>query len=404
MSKASKTKSALISSVIALVLCFTMLLGTTFAWFTDSASTSVNKIQAGTLKVDIVDENGDSLQGKTLNFVKAAGHEDEEILWEPGCTYKLPEIRIVNNGNLALKCKIFITGIDGDAELNNVIDWTIETAGETYSADTELHLAEKESVVLSLSGTMQTTADNYYQGKSMDGITITVYATQDTVEYDSEDNQYDKDATWYINKSNNKNGTVYSGEKVTLDTYLVEHKYNGNQNDGKAFYLYKGAELTLNNIDFSTTVENDEGKRHIGFYLYSGSKLTINGGNYTMDGKWDVLIWAQGGTNGERCTVTINGGNFKIKNAEWNSVIVTAYSGYGYCGSDVYITGGFFDLSEGNPNVTLQWKNDSTMTVTGGTFVNYNPADHGAVPSGYKVESNQQSDGKVWYTVVPENN
>ena len=26
-----------------------MLVGTTFAWFTDSASTAVNKIQAGTL-------------------------------------------------------------------------------------------------------------------------------------------------------------------------------------------------------------------------------------------------------------------------------------------------------------------------------------------------------------------
>ena len=55
MTNSKQTKSALFSSVVALLLCFTMLLGTTFAWFTDSASTSVNKIQAGTLDIQLLD-------------------------------------------------------------------------------------------------------------------------------------------------------------------------------------------------------------------------------------------------------------------------------------------------------------------------------------------------------------
>ena len=57
------TKRALLTSVMALVMCVVMLVGTTFAWFTDTASTGVNKIVAGNLKVDIVDKEGKSLNG-----------------------------------------------------------------------------------------------------------------------------------------------------------------------------------------------------------------------------------------------------------------------------------------------------------------------------------------------------
>ena len=53
--KGKTTKRALVTSAVSLLLCVTMLIGTTFAWFTDTASTAVNKIQSGTLLVDIVD-------------------------------------------------------------------------------------------------------------------------------------------------------------------------------------------------------------------------------------------------------------------------------------------------------------------------------------------------------------
>ena len=55
MNESTKTKKALRGSLFALFLCIVLLIGTTFAWFTDTASTGVNKIQAGNLKVDIVD-------------------------------------------------------------------------------------------------------------------------------------------------------------------------------------------------------------------------------------------------------------------------------------------------------------------------------------------------------------
>ena len=198
MTNSKQTKRALFSSVVALLLCFTMLLGTTFAWFTDSASTSVNKIQAGTLDIQLLDANGNSLEGKTLAWQKAAGHENEEVLWEPGCTYNLQTITIKNNGNLALEYKIEITGINGDAELNEAIEWTITNSNTVSDLGADHSLAVGASDTLTISGHMKEDAGNEYQGLSIDGIAITVLATQDTVEYDSYDNQYDKDATYTV--------------------------------------------------------------------------------------------------------------------------------------------------------------------------------------------------------------
>ena len=220
MTNTKSTKRALLASIMAMLLCFTMLLGTTFAWFTDSASTAVNKIQAGTLDVQLLDENGNSLEGQTLAWQKATGHESEEVLWEPGCTYKLQPITIKNAGNLALKYKVIISGINGSAKLNEVIDWTISGA----DIGTEYHLTAGASNTLTIVGHMQESAGNEYQGLSIDGIGITVVATQDTVEYDSYNKTYDTNAT-YLNTDaqannyfiSNANELVYFAKSVNVD-------------------------------------------------------------------------------------------------------------------------------------------------------------------------------------------
>ena len=222
MNNTKTTKRALLSSVLAMLICVSMLIGTTFAWFTDSASTAVNKIQAGTLKIELQyatawDASGvptawADAEGKTLNFRKAAGAAaNEAILWEPGCTYKLPELRIVNNGNLALQYKILITGIAGDAKLNEVIDWewagcSIDEngvyeprrGGDLSSGDSIFGSLKPNTITddILISGSMKKEAGNEYQGKSIDGIGITVVATQATYEKDSKDDQYDKDAQY----------------------------------------------------------------------------------------------------------------------------------------------------------------------------------------------------------------
>ena len=207
------TKRALLTSVMALVMCVVMLVGTTFAWFTDTASTAVNKIQAGNLKVDIVDKEDNSLDGKTLKFIQAVSETEkarvDNVLWEPGATFNLDSFKIVNKGNLAFKYKVVISGVDGNAKLLKAIDFSVKIGdaekvaladwdgillpeGKTATAGTKEEV--KETSLITISGTMKKEAGNEYQGLSIDGIGITVYATQYTHENDSFGNQYDADA------------------------------------------------------------------------------------------------------------------------------------------------------------------------------------------------------------------
>ena len=224
MNNKRATKRALLTSVMALVMCVVMLVGTTFAWFTDTASTGVNKIQAGNLDIELEMKNAsggwDKAEGKTLNFLQKQSDgsvkQEANILWEPGATYELPELRIVNKGNLALKYKVSINGIKGDAKLNEAIDWTITYGNESDKLTDDINgfeykmlpkaagAADYPSQTFTIKGTMKKEAGNEYQGLSIDGIGITVVATQYTYEYDSKDNLYDQDAdaTIQVNSEN----------------------------------------------------------------------------------------------------------------------------------------------------------------------------------------------------------
>ena len=205
MNTKKATKRALLTSVMALVMCVVMLVGTTFAWFTDTASTGVNKIVAGNLKVDIIGENSEN-HVSMLNFTKAAGAEGEELFWEPGCRYVTEGFRIANKGNLALKWKAQVNkgttaANEGNFNLLDVIDFYLVTkAADGTETETPLDeftgnlTAGVKSNVYYIKGVMRTTAGNDYQGLTLNGITITVYATQDTVENDSFNNQYDAGA------------------------------------------------------------------------------------------------------------------------------------------------------------------------------------------------------------------
>ena len=227
------TKRALLTSVMALVMCVVMLVGTTFAWFTDTVSTGVNKIQAGNLNVALEMWNGEKwvdAENQTLQFKVngAIPAEGTQILWEPGCTYELPKLRVVNNGNLALKYKVAITGIKGDAKLNEAIEWTI---GDIGSTDAYTKLAVDESKEFTISGKMKTEAGNEYQGLSIDGIGITVYATQDTVEYDSFNNTYDaqagEDTKFYILAEFNDLTEIPNGVKTVYVDLSGKSLQNG---------------------------------------------------------------------------------------------------------------------------------------------------------------------------------
>lgn len=255
MSNTKLTKHALIVSIMAMLLCVAMLVGTTFAWFTDTASTAVNKIQSGNLDVALEMQNSDgswaSAEGKTLTFKTADNRAAGKILWEPGCTYELPQLRVVNNGNLALKYKIQITGIQGDAKLNEVIDWTINDAAINLTE--ESLAAGQTGAAFTIKGHMQETAGNEYQGLTIDGIGITVFATQYTHESDSYDNQYDKYAQYGERTVKNEapvvgtNGTyglVDSG-RDNINTKNVTYSIPAGNYDGGFYTQHFGINSTF---------------------------------------------------------------------------------------------------------------------------------------------------------------
>ena len=104
------TKKALISSAVSLVLCFSMLLGTTYAWFTDSVTSANNVIQTGTLDIAMYwadgDENPDTASWKDAS----EGAIFNSTVWEPGYI-AARHIKIANEGTLSLKYKLFIVDV-----------------------------------------------------------------------------------------------------------------------------------------------------------------------------------------------------------------------------------------------------------------------------------------------------
>ncbi len=408
MTNRKSTKRALLGSVMAMVLCLAMLVGATFAWFTDTASTGVNKIQAGNLDVQLQyatawDENGNvtswaDAQGKQLEFKKAAGAENEAVLWEPGCTYMLPELRVVNKGNLALKYKVAITGINGSAKLNEVIDWTINDAD--LSADHSL-AAGATSEALTIKGHMQESAGNDYMNESIDGIAITVYATQDTVESDSFNNTYDKDATYPVVNVTELKEALTNGGVVAV----TEDIQTNNIEDTAAARIVISQPTTLN-LEKKIITPNNMGNNNTNFCaLIVDADTTINAGE---NGGIDTGVNGGYGINVRNgATLTINGGYYY-----GGGTAVQVQKG------TLIINGGTFACEPySNPTygynflincVDGAYKNGTAKAIIqGGTFINFDPSNctaEGAgtnfVADGYKVVSETQANGDVWYTVV----
>ena len=451
MNNKRATKRALLTSVMALVMCVVMLVGTTFAWFTDTASTGVNKIQAGNLDVELQmkDSGGNwvKAEGETLNWVKAEGHENEQILWEPGCTYELPELRIVNKGNLALKYKISISGAKdatpendkNDLKLLDVIDWTYDVSGAggntTAELGTERHLVAKtadanEDVfdTLTIKGQMQTSAGNDYQGMAIDGIAITVVATQDTVENDSFNDQYDKDAEYPIsvttgdelqaivsnatapvnivltNSITTNNFVIPEGKDVTLDlngctvtnagSHTILNKGHLTLTDSSAnksgqIISLKGNTAALRNGDNAVCVVEggtisrdgaDGNTWHVvenfGKMTFNGGKVVLKNGNgFAITNGWNYFDPGASTTHAvmEINALELDTDSSGIKNCRYGDLTVNDVTvkstGYwalsnDYLGTAV-INGGTLTSTS---NVTQAVSNGAAMTVNGGTF------------------------------------
>lgn len=367
--KKSNTKRALIAGIASVTLCTAMLVGTSYAWFTDSVSAGVNKIVSGTLDIDLVDGEGNSLEDKTLDFVKADG--TDEVLWEPGCTYKLPEVKIVNKGKLALKYKIGVSGIEGDSELLEAIEWTIKIGeNEVDLADFEGHLAagDSSSEAFELIGHMKEDAGNEYQNKEASGISITVTAAQDTVEYDSFNNTYDENATYPVITSNFAEVLENGGSMTMTEDIKFENGLDS------PVTLAEGSVLDLNGKDISSP--------NMGLIL-QGNDLTIKNGTFTgLNGaSYGLFVGDEGETDNvviENITAAgglniYNASNVILRNCEIHAT--NYYAVWADYNAHIIIESGtYYDGGKGNPVLAASKGDASTgapageIIVRGGSF------------------------------------
>jgi len=193
-------------------MCVSMLIGSTFAWFTDSVTSSGNIIKSGTLDVTMEWKDATTTGAQQTYKDASAGAIFNYDLWEPGYV-EAKNIKISNVGTLALKYNLNIAANGEVSELADVID--------VYFAEGEYTLASREMTELTLVGTlsdildgmpanmagdleantadtvtialkMQETAGNEYQGLSIGSdFKVVLMATQDNVEKDSFDENYD---------------------------------------------------------------------------------------------------------------------------------------------------------------------------------------------------------------------
>ena len=365
----TSVKRSLLVSAIALTLTAALLIGTTFAWFTSTASTGVNKIQAGNLKVDLEmstdGTNWVSAEGQTLTFKTQDNRDADQILWEPGCTYELPQLRVVNKGNLALKYKIQITGIQGDAKLNKVIDWTIN---DDPIALTEGHLtAGQQGDAFTIKGHMQDNANNDYQNLTIDGIGITVYATQDTVENDSIDNTYDKDAEYPISvTTGDELQAVVSSATAPVNIVLANDITTNN------FVIPADKDVTL---DLNgRTVKNDESHT-----ILNKGHLTLKDSSANKSGQ---IVSCKDDTaalrNGDNAVCVVEGGTISRDGADGNTWhTVENFGTMTFNGGKVIANDGqSFAIVNGWNYIPVPGEQKATMTI--------NDIEMTASPNGFK--------------------
>lgn len=427
MTTHKSTRRTLVCSVMAIMLCCVMLIGATWAWFTDTATSGVNKIVAGNLKVGFQYWNGEKyVDAKDVSLF------DEDTLWEPGHT-EVVYLKVSNLGNLALKYRL------------STID-TFENWMARNSDGNEIHLSDYLEIGVAAGvkgGELATRADAV---KAAEGNLVPFDSyTQYNKLLPAENGVESADYLAFIvrmpesvgNEANSVNNVApFIRFNLALSATQVDHESDsfgtdydevvpypivGADNDGTGTVLYNELRNKTPEILLGA-----DANRYYGWSVISAATLDLNGRKLTADrGYQHVLSVDENGEltltgNGTVDASTINagsavqvadGGKLTIENGTFvgkagNSCI---YDG----GGTIVINGGFFRMEGGTKDDAKYILNQNntthgTITVTGGTFVNYDPSTGddnlggSFVAGGYKVVSETQSNGDVWYTVVAE--
>ena len=398
--KKNQTRRALLMSALSLLLCVSMLVGTTFAWFTDSVTSANNIIKSGNLDVEMywadgtqavpTDKTGwtDASQGAIFNY----------NLWEPGYT-QVRHIKIANEGTLALKYKVSIVANGVVSDLANVIDVyyadpAVQVANRTDLTDANKlgtltnvledlgetgigELIAGASDTITIAFKMRETAGNEYMNKAIGtDFSVVLTATQMTYENDSFGPDYD-DAAWVaanadalVKDANELSEALKNGGLIALSNTI-----NGN--------------VTIEDVA-DDTILNFAGNTINGTVTVAeGEKIVINGqGGVAATGTASALKVNKG------ADITLSGGTFTSENAaiavanrtetpaaitiEEGTVItaptiINLEQTSNYAGAEIVINGGEFNSTYTKSDARPIKVHGGDVTINGGTFTIDNP-------------------------------
>ena len=406
----SARKSTLISAVLAIAMCVSLLAGGTFALFTSESNVNL-AVTSGNVEVvasieniekSYVDENGETVSGKLFGgdatFADGTLSLDNIV---PKDTVKF-NVKIANNSSVAIKYRTVVTVVEDNGLASSL---SIDLAGyqmigtKAASAYAKLDAGEQPEV---LPVTITLPESETTQGKSCklsvsveavqgnaavadgltstDGTTMSTRLADGTVWYDVLANG----SAFTVKTNMNPANTIISNGKLTIDA--KDKKIANTVNLWQAADDNEWSLVSARGTDGEVTVK-------------SGSFLAKENDCYAVD--------VQGGA-----TVVIEGGTFA-----GNIHAVYVYEG------KAIIKGGFFSVQQPYPKTGLEYEfvincydgnrqnGTASVEIMGGTYVNFNPADNAAegahtnfVADGYTVVSETQANGDVWYTVVPVTN
>ena len=301
MTQSKRTKRALIASVLALVVCAAMLIGTTFAWFTDSVTSGRNTIVAGNLDVEL--EYATATEGTLGGWTSVNDATDlfGDGLWEPGYA-QVVYLRVRNAGTLALRYQLSMNILSETAGVNvngqtfnlsdelqygAVLNQNVPFANRDAAMDAvtgpvalstaytsgEMHLAANaEPQYLALVVYMPKTVGNEanYRSDAVPTIELGVnlLATQDTVEEDSFDNLYDQDAWEEVSDAAGLQAAISEGKTASLTQDIVLDSTLPMSPSGET-------NIVLNGNELKTTSENTT-------MVENGETLTVSGGSLSI--------------------------------------------------------------------------------------------------------------------------
>ena len=403
----------IISSILTIALCLSMIAGSTFALFTSESKVNV-AVTSGEVKVVATASNlkYTSDLGSTLGQATLSDKADSITVegFTPGDRVSF-DITVANESTVAINYRTVVTISDELAPALEV-SFDDEKSEGHKSAWTKLDAGtDPEKVTVSIyfpdadnnNDYMGKTCNISYVVEAVQGNTVPVESYSELIDnyyyesgsYTFEDDIVTSNAIRF--NDNTTNVVNLQGDLTTTNTSMP------------VLIAQSGSDLTIN-AENDTVIDCTSIETQFAVYAASNGNATLNGGTY-MFGETTSTSSIYSQNNG---LIVINDGNYISSDA--NTPILYCINGY------IEINGGFFQ-NTANPSQALiscgnnlKYANNQKVTLRGGTFVNWNPMSSAfarpwtnpdvpamiVLAEGYQMISETQANGDVWYMVVPQ--